>query len=126
MTKKNQIYKCEICGNIVEMLHEGSGELVCCGEKMNLINPKKEEVGTEKHLPVMERNDNKIEVKIGHTEHPMQEDHYIEWIEIITPQKNYRKNLKPTDKPFASFTIKEEILKIRSYCNVHGLWEISL
>jgi len=123
MTNKKEIYKCNICGNITEVVHSGMGELVCCGQPMELVAEKdNKEEGLEKHVPVIEKTEDGIIVKIGSVEHPMEENHFIEWIEIITENKIYKKFLKPEEKPEAEFKIKEEVLKLQAYCNVHGLW----
>ncbi|MHC1604900.1 MAG: desulfoferrodoxin [Candidatus Methanofastidiosia archaeon] len=122
MTQKLQIYKCEICGNIVEVLHEGKGELVCCGQPMQLFEEKTEEQGAEKHLPVIEKMDNGIKAKVGSVPHPMVEGHYIEWIEVVAMDRTYRKFLKPGDETLAEFEIRDKIVEVRAYCNVHGLW----
>ncbi len=127
MTQKNQVYKCEICGNIVEVLHEGAGELVCCNQPMKLLEEKTQDPEKgEKHVPVIEKiREDKIKVKVGETEHPMTEEHYIEWIEIIANGQAYKKFLKPGDKPEAEFCIQAEPenIKAREYCNLHGLWK---
>jgi superoxide reductase len=123
MTELNEIYKCNICGNIVEMTHTGEGQLVCCGQPMELIKEKTQDEGQEKHVPIIEKVDNKIKIKVGSTPHPMEENHYIEWIEIIADDKIYREFLKPGTEPEAEFEITTENITIRSYCNVHGLWK---
>lgn len=133
MTKLNQIYKCNVCGNIVEMTHAGVGQLVCCGEPMELLQEKTGDEGAEKHVPIIEETESGIIVKIGSVEHPMILEHYIEWIEILfdLPAESSakeggkvdRKFLKPGDKPEASFNVKPEKLIARDYCNVHGLWK---
>ena len=127
MTQLTQIYKCNVCGNIVEVLHEGGGKLVCCGEPMELLMEKTEDVGQEKHVPVIEKTETGIRVKVGSIPHPMEEDHYIEWIEIIVDGKSYREFLKPGDQPEAEFNIDREAeeIKAREYCNIHGLWKFS-
>ena len=122
MTKKLQVYKCEVCGNIVEVLHEGAGELVCCDQPMKLMEEQTEEQGKEKHVPVVEKTDAGIKVKVGSVPHPMEEKHYIEWIELRTKKGTLKKFLNPGEKPEAEFEIKEDILGAREYCNVHGLW----
>lgn len=125
MTKKGEIYKCEICGNIVEMLHEGDGELVCCGQPMKLQQEKTQEEGlTEKHLPVVEKSEKGIVVKIGSIPHPMTTEHYIEWIQVVGKDGHIlRKFLKPEDSPEAEFGIPfEEVDFVREYCNLHRLW----
>lgn len=123
MIKQMQIYKCEICGNIVEVLHVGGGQLVCCGQPMKLLEEKTEDVGKEKHVPVLEKVANGIKIKVGSVPHPMEEKHYIEWIEIIADNITYRKFLKPGDKPEAIFEINAKKIEARAYCNIHGLWE---
>jgi len=127
MTKRLEVYKCEICGNIVEVLHEGKGALVCCGEEMKLMEEQTDEQTanqtTEKHVPVMEKIPSGIKVVVGSTLHPMEEKHYIEWIEVVTEKGASRKFLKPGDKPEALFKDVEGLEKIREYCNIHGLWE---
>ena len=123
MTEMLEIYKCDVCGNIVEVLHQGIGKLVCCGKEMNLLEEKREEEGKEKHLPVIEKSETEVKVKVGSVEHPMDENHYIEWIEIIADGKVYRKFLKPGDEPEAEFEIVAENIEARAYCNIHGLWK---
>jgi superoxide reductase len=125
MVEVNQVYKCEICGNIVEVLHVGGGQLVCCGQNMNLLEAKTSDEGQEKHVPVIEKSRNKITVKVGEIPHPMEDSHYIEWIEIIADGKVYRKNLRPGMDPVAEFEIKANKIEAREYCNVHGLWKSS-
>ena len=124
MAKFRGIYKCDICGNIVEVLHAGPGALVCCGQEMNLFEEKTEEASTEKHVPYIEKTDNGILVKVGQNQdHPMEDKHYIEWIQVIADGVSYRKFLKPGDKPQAVFEIKADNVEAREYCNVHGLWK---
>ncbi|MBM3255848.1 MAG: desulfoferrodoxin [Candidatus Moranbacteria bacterium] len=125
MTTRGQIYKCEICGNIVEVLHEGQGELVCCGQPMLLQLEKTEEVGlTEKHLPVIEKTEKGILVKIGSVPHPMEEAHSIEWIKVERKDGRIcRKHLSPKDKPEMEFNVSpEEVVAVYEYCNLHRLW----
>ena len=123
MTKRLQIYKCEVCGNIVEMLHEGVGELVCCGQPMKLYEENTVDAAKEKHVPVSEPTDHGIKVKIGSVPHPMEDKHYIEWIEIISDGKAYRQFLKPGEAPEATFCIEGDNIILREYCNIHGLWK---
>ena len=123
MTKRLQIFKCEICGNIVELLHEGSGELVCCGKPMELLEEKSEDQGNEKHVPVFEQTGKGVKVKVGAVAHPMEENHYIEWIEVIKDGLAYRIFLNPGDLPEAEFTLSSENIKAREYCTIHGLWK---
>jgi len=124
MTKIREIYKCNICGNIVEVLHAGVGELVCCGEPMELLKEKTEDSSVEKHVPYIEKTAKGILVKVGQKQdHPMEEKHYIEWIQVIADGTAYRKFLKPSDKPQATFEITAKKIEAREYCNVHGLWK---
>ena len=123
MTELKQIYKCNVCGNIVEIIHTGVGQLVCCGQPMELLTEKIEDVGLEKHVPVIEKIGNKAKVKVGSVPHPMEPKHYIEWIEIVADGKTCRKSLKPGDKPEAEFETTAEKIKAREYCNIHGLWK---
>ena len=124
MTKLREIYKCNICGNIVEVLHAGVGELVCCGEPMKLMEEKTEDSSTEKHVPYIEKTADSVLIKVGQNEaHPMMDNHFIEWIQVIADGVSYRKFLKPGDKPRAEFEIKADKVEAREYCNVHGLWK---
>jgi superoxide reductase len=122
MTKRLEIYKCNVCGNIVEVIHEGKGELVCCNEKMKNMVAGTVDAATEKHVPVIEKNGDNYLVKVGSTDHPMEEKHYIEWIQIISGNSSYRTFLKPGMDPKHEFK-KLEKIKAREYCNIHGLWE---
>lgn len=122
--QKNEIYKCNICNNIVEVLNVGGGELVCCGQPMELLKGKTEDAGLEKHVPVIEKTDTRIKVKVGSIPHPMTEEHHIQWIEIIADGRIYRGFLKPGDRPEAEFEIKAEEIVAREYCNLHGLWKL--
>jgi superoxide reductase len=126
MTVKKQIYKCEICGNIVEVLHEGADALVCCGQPMKLLVANTVDAAKEKHVPVIEKTKMGFKVKIGSIPHPMTKEHYVEWIELIVNEKSYRQFLSPNDKPESEFCIKvekEDKLEAREYCNLHGLWK---
>jgi superoxide reductase len=123
MTQLGQIYKCDVCGNIVEVLHTGVGELVCCGQPMNLLQAKNKDKGQEKHVPVIEKTDKGYKVKIGSIPHPMEKEHFIEWIEIVADGKIYRQFLTSNSQPEAEFIIKAEKIEAREYCNVHGLWK---
>lgn len=124
MAKFQKIYKCAMCGNIVEVVHEGAGELVCCGQPMNLMDENSVDAATEKHVPVIEKTDNGIIVKVGSVDHPMADDHYIEWIEVQNGPWSQKKFLKPGEKPQAEFFVPfNENLVARSYCNLHGLWK---
>jgi len=123
MTELNQIYKCNVCGNIVEMVHSGAGELVCCGSPMELKQEKSEEEGTEKHKPVIERTSSGVIVRVGEFPHPMTSEHHIAWIEIITEHRTYRKGINLASEPSAEFFIDAEHIRARAYCNIHGLWK---
>lgn len=123
MTKIYQIYKCEMCGNIVEVLHKGAGELVCCGQPMKLMEENTVDAAQEKHVPVIEKTADGILVRVGSVPHPMLEEHYIEWIELIADRQTYRQFLNPGDKPEALFKIEAQNVKSREYCNLHGLWK---
>jgi len=123
MTELKQIHKCNVCGNIVEVIHTGVGQLVCCGQPMELLTEKIEDVGLEKHVPVIEKIGNKVKVKVGSVPHPMEQKHYIEWIEIVADDKTCRKLLKPGDKPEAGFETAGAKIKAREYCSIHGLWK---
>jgi desulfoferrodoxin len=123
--KLNNLYKCPLCGNIVEVAHVGGGELVCCGKPMELLTVNTVEASHEKHIPVIEKTEKGYLVKVGSIAHPMEEKHYIEFIEVFSQDgKIGRKYLKPGDKPEAEFlSTGVEIVKARIYCNLHGLWE---
>ena len=123
MAKRIEIYKCEACGNIVEVLHGGDGELVCCGEPMKLMVENKVDAAKEKHVPVIEKISGGVKVKVGSVAHPMEDKHYIEWIEIIADGKAYRQFLKSGEKPEASFQVTADKIQAREYCNLHGLWK---
>jgi len=122
MTKRLQLYKCEICGNIVEIMHEGMPALVCCNQKMKLLEENTTDAAVEKHVPVINKIERGYKIIVGEVEHPMVEEHYIEWIELITENKVYTKYLKPGEKPEAVFRIEAENVKAREYCNLHGNW----
>jgi len=123
MAKVTQVYKCELCGNIVEVLHAGEGELVCCGKPMKLMDEKSADKTTEKHVPVVEKTANGYKVTVGSTLHPMVDNHYIEWIELSADGVRYKKYLKPGDQPQAEFCVSASKVSAREYCNVHGLWK---
>ena len=125
MAQKLEIYKCAVCGNIVEVLHGGAGELVCCGEPMKKMVENTVDAAKEKHVPVIEKIDGGFKVKVGGVAHPMEEKHYIEWIEVITDGDGCRKFLKPGDKPEAEFEIGAQKVAAREYCSIHGLWKSS-
>jgi len=123
MTEKLQVYKCEVCGNIVEMLHGGKGEMICGGQPMKLFKENSTDAVVEKHIPVVSKTADGFSVKIGSIAHPMEESHFIEWIEIIDDDKSYRQFLNPGQSPEAAFCIDSKKIIAREYCNLHGLWK---
>ena len=123
MTERQQIYKCEVCGNIVEVVHTGKGQLVCCGQPMKLMVENTVDASKEKHVPVIEKVEGGFKVKVGGVPHPMEDKHYIEWIQVIAGENSCRKFLKPGDAPEAVFEIKADQVQAREYCNLHGLWK---
>lgn len=123
MAERLEVYKCEACGNIVEVLHGGDGELVCCGEAMVRLKENTVDAAKEKHVPVVEKVAGGVKVKVGDVAHPMEEKHYIEWIEIMVEGKAHRQFLNPGDAPEAIFQIESSDVVAREYCNLHGLWK---
>jgi len=122
MPQLNEVYKCELCGNIVEMLHGGPGALTCCNQKMVLQTENTVDAAQEKHVPVIEIGADSITVKVGIVAHPMADEHYIEWIELIADGKVYRQNLQPGNVPQATFPVIGQSVTAREYCNLHGHW----
>lgn len=123
MTIRREIYKCEVCGNIVEVLHEAKGELVCCGKPMKLFKENTVDAAKEKHVPVMEKTAGGVKVKVGSVPHPMEEKHYIEWVEIVQGDRSCRQFLRPGSAPEAVFKAEGGAVVAREYCNLHGLWK---
>jgi superoxide reductase len=123
MAERYQVYKCEACGNIVEVLHGGEGELVCCGQPMQLLTENTVDAAKEKHVPVIEKIDGGYKVKVGEVAHPMEEKHYIVWIELIADGATYRKYLQPGEVPEAVFMVTAASVTAREFCNLHGLWK---
>ncbi|NOR05041.1 MAG: desulfoferrodoxin [Deltaproteobacteria bacterium] len=123
MTKRLEIYKCELCGNMVEMVHEGKGDLVCCGQPMKLMEENTVDAAKEKHIPVVEKVESGFKVKVGSVAHPMEEKHYIEWIELIADGRAYRQFLNPGDAPDAIFRVEADKVTARAYCNIHAPWK---
>ncbi|MDR3567762.1 MAG: desulfoferrodoxin [Syntrophobacteraceae bacterium] len=124
MAERMQVYKCEVCGNIVEVMHGGMGELVCCGKPMKLFVENTVDAAKEKHVPVIEKTAEGYKVKVGSVAHPMEEKHYIEWIELIVGGKVYRQFMNPGEAPEAVFCVKEDgPVVAKEYCNLHGLWK---
>lgn len=123
MAERYQVYKCEVCGNIVAVLHGGQGQLVCCNQPMNLLKEGAVDAALEKHVPVIEKVDGGYKVKVGSVAHPMEEKHYIEWIELQADGRSYYKFLNPGDTPEAIFLVEADKVVAREYCNLHGLWK---
>ncbi|HNX73115.1 MAG TPA: desulfoferrodoxin [Spirochaetales bacterium] len=123
MTELRQIYKCNVCGNIVEVVHPSGGTLVCCGQPMTLMVENSVDAAKEKHVPVIESTPDGFWVLVGAVAHPMEQKHYIEWIELIADDRVYRAYLKPGDEPKAFFPVKAENVSAREYCSLHGLWK---
>ena len=123
MAQRLEIYKCEICGNIVEVLDGGAGALVCCNAPMKLFKENTVDASKEKHVPVVEKTADGFKVKVGAVPHPMEAKHWIEWIEAVADGRAYREFLKPGQPPEATFCIKAQKITAREYCNLHGLWK---
>lgn len=122
-TEKLQVYRCPLCGNMVEVVHAGGGTLVCCGQPMEVQSENTTDAATEKHVPVIEEAAGGVRVVVGSVAHPMGADHYIEWIEVVLNGKAYRQFLNPGEAPEAFFPISGANLYARAYCNLHGLWK---
>ena len=122
MIEIKQVYKCAKCGNIVEVLHAGGGTLSCCDAPMEFLTENTTDAAKEKHVPVIEKIEGGYRVSVGSIEHPMLEDHFIQWIELITETEVLRKHLSPGEKPVAEFKTNSKAIKAREYCNLHGLW----
>jgi superoxide reductase len=123
MAERMEVYKCDVCGNIVEILHGGKGQLVCCNEPMKQMKENTVDAAKEKHVPVIEKVANGFKVKVGSVPHPMEEKHYIEFVELIVDGKMYRQFLAPGQAPEAFFEISGDKVTAREYCNLHGLWK---
>lgn len=123
MAERLQVYKCELCGNIVEVLNGGKGELVCCGQPMKLLVENTVDAAKEKHVPVIEKIEGGYKVKVGSVAHPMEEKHYIQWIELVADGRSYIQFLKPGEAPEAVFKVDAVDVYAREYCNLHGLWK---
>ena len=123
MSQRNEVYKCNVCGNIIEVVHAGEGELVCCGQPMVLMSENTVDAAKEKHVPVITKVADGYKVTVGSVAHPMEDKHWIEWIELVADGKVYRQNLKPGNAPEATFCIKADKVSAREYCNLHGLWK---
>ena len=123
MAERLEVYKCDTCGNIIEVLHGAAGQLVCCGQPMKLLVENTVDAAKEKHVPVVEKTADSVKVTVGSVAHPMEEKHYIEWIEIIADGKIYRQFLNPGEAPEATFNVEAQDVTAREYCNLHGLWK---
>lgn len=123
MAKKNEIYKCEKSGLMVEVLQDAEGTPMCCGEPMKLLRENTTDGAKEKHVPVVEKIEGGYRVTVGSVEHPMTDAHYIQWIELVTPTGVLRHNLTTQDKPVAEFKTDATEVEAREYCNLHGLWK---
>lgn len=123
MTELNQVYRCNVCGNMTEVVHPSGGTLSCCGQPMEFLEENTKDAATEKHVPVIEKIEGGYKVKVGEVSHPMLEKHYIEWIELVTATQVLRKYLKPGEEPEAVFYTDEEVIAAREYCNLHGHWK---
>lgn len=124
MTQLGEIYVCDICGNIVEVVHASSGKLVCCGSPMTLQVENTTDAAKEKHVPFVQKEGNRVSVQIGSTVHPMVANHYIEWIELTQGDRVKRVYLKPGEEPKAEFCVNDGDFTVRAYCNLHGLWKV--
>jgi superoxide reductase len=124
VSAKLQVFRCNKCGNMVEVVRVGGGTLVCCGQQMEQLNENVTDAAKEKHVPVFEKTPDGVKVRIGSVPHPMEAKHWIEWIEVIAGGKAYRQYLNPGEKPEAFFPIKDEPISAREYCNLHGLWKV--
>ena len=126
MPSRLEVYKCTHCGNIVEVLHGGKAPLICCGEPMKQLREGQTDGASEKHVPVIEKTENGYKVSVGSVAHPMTEEHWIEWIELIADGISYKKFLNPGEAPVAEFCVKADKVTAREFCNLHGLWKAEL
>lgn len=127
MPNPGEVYKCDLCGNMVMVLEGGGADLVCCGQDMTLQAENTVDAAVEKHVPVIEQDGDTVTVKVGEVDHPMVDKHYITWIELMVDGQGFWKALKPGEAPAATFCVKglSGDLKARAYCNLHGLWASS-
>ncbi len=123
MAERLQVFKCQLCGHIIEVMHGGGGTLVCCNQPMTLLAENTTDAATEKHVPVVEKVEGGFKVSVGSVAHPMEEKHYIEWIELIAGDQVYRRYLNPGEAPEAFFAVEADTASAREYCNLHGLWK---
>lgn len=123
MANRMDVYRCELCGHIIEVVNNGQGTLVCCGQNMTFLAENTQDAAVEKHVPVIDVTDDGVKVSVGSVAHPMAEDHYIQWIEVIVGGKTCRKWLNPGDAPEALFKVTGSPIAAREYCNLHGHWK---
>ena len=123
MTEQREVYLCEVCGNLVEMLRSGAGTLVCCDQPMTLQRENTTDAAQEKHVPVVERIGDQLKIVVGSAAHPMNDDHYIEWIEVAHGRSTMHRHLRPGEAPEAWFPALDGEVMVRAYCNLHGLWK---
>lgn len=124
---KTKFYICRHCGNLIGMIHESGVPVVCCGEKMEALEPNTVEASGEKHIPVITVEDSAIHVNVGSVDHPMLPEHYIQWVYVQTEKGGQRKAFKPGDEPGAVFCLEDDkAVAVYAYCNLHGLWAIEL
>ena len=121
--RERAFFRCNVCGNIVEMIVDGGGELVCCGQPMEQLQPNTVDAALEKHVPVYEKDGDTLRVQVGSTPHPMLEEHWIEWIQVDEPNRTQRVVLKPGEEPKATFHVESDEFELYEYCNIHGLWK---
>lgn len=126
MPKQLEVYKCDLCGQLIEVLHAGNGDLVCCGQPMKCMVEGTTDAAKEKHVPTIEKTASGYLVKVGAVAHPMEEKHYIQWVELVADGVSYTQFLKPGDAPQAEFCIKATQVTAREYCNLHGHWKASV
>jgi superoxide reductase len=126
MANQLEVYKCDHCGNLVEVLYAGEGELSCCGSPMTLKKEGATDGAKEKHVPVIEKTANGYKIKVGAVPHPMEPTHWIQWVELVADGVSYTRFLKPGDAPEAEFCIDAAKICAREYCNLHGHWKAEL
>lgn len=126
MTTRTEVYKCGLCGNVVEVVHAAGGTLVCCGEPMKKLTENTVDASREKHIPVIEYVQGGVKVTVGSVLHPMEDKHFIEWIELLVGDKVLRQYLSPGAQPVAFFEgVTAKNVTAREYCNLHGVWRVS-
>ncbi len=123
MSTRNDIYKCSVCGQMVEVINGTKPLMICCKQEMEKLTENTTDAAVEKHIPVIEKIEGGYRVFVGEVEHPMVEEHWIEWIELIAGDKVYKQYFNSGQKPEAFFKIDEEEITARAYCNLHGLWK---